>query len=198
MKDILSERTTASPARPGAAGPGPAERAAAGPARAGGADPQAGGDGSPADGSDSLAAGEFLDAVGAVRRAVRRAARRSGQSEPLPVAQAELLRLTAARPGLTVAQAAAELHLAPNTVSTLVGKLTEQGLLNRIPSSTDGRSVLLEVTARARKRVAERRDLRAELTGRALTGLSSEDRAALAAAIPAMLRLAERTEGRQG
>jgi DNA-binding MarR family transcriptional regulator len=148
--------------------------------------------------ADSLGAGEFLDAVGAVRRAVRRAARRSGPSEPLPVAQAELLRLTAATPGLTVAQAAAVLHLAPNTVSTLVGKLTEQGLLKRIPSSTDGRSVLLDATAKARRRLAERRDLRAELAGRALAGLSGEDRAALAAAIPAMLRLAERTEGRHG
>lgn len=174
MKDILSERTTPRPAQ--------ATRA-----DRGGADPEA-----------AAAAGEFLDAVSAVRRAVRRAARRSGQTEPLPVAQAELLRLTAAMPGLTVAQAAAELHLAPNTVSTLIGKLTEQGLLKRIPSSTDGRSVLLGVTAKARKRLVERRDLRAELAGRALSGLSSQDRAALAAAIPAMLRLAERTEGRQG
>ena len=50
----------------------------------------------------------------------------------------------------------------------------------------------LEVTAKARRRLAGWRDLRAELAGHALAGLSSQDRAALAAAVPPMLRLAER------
>jgi DNA-binding MarR family transcriptional regulator len=131
-----------------------------------------------------------------VRRAARRAARRSWQTEPLPPAQSELLRLAAATPGLTVAQAAAELRLAPNTVSTLIGKLTAQGLIERVPSSTDGRSVRLAATASARKRLAEWRDLRADLAGRALDGLAAPDRAALAAAIPALLRLAGLLEAR--
>ncbi|HEY2575782.1 MAG TPA: MarR family transcriptional regulator [Streptosporangiaceae bacterium] len=151
----------------------------------------------PADREVMQSAAGFLDAVSAVRRAARRAARRSWQTEPLPPAQSELLRLAARTPGLTVAEAAAELRLAPNTVSTLVGKLTDKGLLERIPSSTDGRSVLLDVTAKARGRLAEWRDLRAELAGQALAGLSSQDRAALAAAIPAMRRLAGRMEARQ-
>jgi len=93
-----------------------------------------------------------------------------------------------------VAEAAQELRVAPNTVSTLIGRLADLGLLKRVPSSTDGRLVLLEVTAKARRRLAEWRDLRAELAGRALAGLPSQDRAALTAAIPAMLLLAERME----
>jgi DNA-binding MarR family transcriptional regulator len=148
----------------------------------------------PAAAADSGAAAELLAAVSTLRRATRRAARRSWQNEPLPPAQSELLRLAAAMPGLTVAQAAQELRLAPNTVSTLIGKLTEKGLLRRIPSSSDGRSVLLEITAKARNRMAEWRDLRADLAGRALAGLSGQERAALAAAIPAMRHLAERME----
>ena len=52
-------------------------------------------------------------------------------TEPLPTAQSELLRLVAARPGISVAEAARELRLAPNTVSTLVGRLADQGLLSR-------------------------------------------------------------------
>jgi DNA-binding MarR family transcriptional regulator len=96
-----------------------------------------------------------------------------------------------------VAEAAAELRVAPNTVSTLIGKLTDKGLIRRIPSSTDGRSVLLDVTPKARDRLAEWRDLRAELAGQVLAGLPSADRDALAAAIPAMQRLAERLEARQ-
>jgi DNA-binding MarR family transcriptional regulator len=133
-------------------------------------------------------------AVSAVRRAARRGTRRRSWTEPLPPAQSELLRLAAQMPGLTVAQAARELRLAPNTVSTLIGKLTEQGLLERTQSSTDGRSVLLNITAKARNRLAEWRDLRAELGGPALASLSAADQEALAAAVPALLRLAEQME----
>lgn len=153
---------------------------------------------SPADRGAAQSAAEFLDAVSSVRRAGQRAVRRSWQTEPLPPAQSELLRLAARMPRLTVAEAAQELRLAPNTVSTLIGKLADRGLLRRVPSSTDGRSVLLEVTAKARRRLAEWRDLRAELAGRALAGLPSQDQAALAAAVPAMLRLAERMEPPRG
>ena len=147
---------------------------------------------SQADRAAAQSAAELLEALSSVRRAARRAVRGSWQDEPLPAAQSELLRLAARRPLLTVAEAARELRLAPNTVSTLIGQLAGRELLRRVPSSTDGRSVRLEVTAKARRRLAEWRDLRAELAGRALAGLPSQDRAALAAAVPAMLRLAER------
>ncbi len=147
-----------------------------------------------ADRAAAQSAAEFLDAVSSVRRAAMRAVRGSWQTEPLPAAQSELLRLAARKPRLTVAEAAQELRLAPNTVSTLIGRLADRGLLKRVPSSTDGRLVLLEVTAKARRRLAEWRDLRADLAGRALAGLPSQDRAALTAAVPAMLLLAERME----
>ena len=90
-----------------------------------------------------------------------------------------------------MAEAAQELRLAPNTVSTLVGKLTSDQLLSRSRSATDGRTAQLTITAAARKRLAERRDLRAEITARALAGLSRADRQALEAAVPVLLRLGE-------
>ena len=50
-----------------------------------------------------------------------------------------------------MAEAAQELHLAPNTISTLVGKLADQGLLQPGTSARpDGRSVRLEATDKAR------------------------------------------------
>jgi DNA-binding MarR family transcriptional regulator len=94
-------------------------------------------------------------------------------------------------PGITVADAAQELHLAPNTVSTLVGQLTRAGLIRRSRGASDGRTALLTVTDRATKRLDEWQDLRAELTGKALARLSADDQRALAAAVPALLRLAE-------
>jgi len=140
------------------------------------------------------AAAELLGAISIIRRTVRRTTRQAWRQEPLPPAQSELLRLAAGRPGITVADAAQELHLAPNTVSTLVGRLTAAGLLDRVRDETDGRMALLTVTDKARRRIAEFRDLRAELAGRALARLPAEDQRALAAAAPALLRLAEQME----
>ena len=139
-------------------------------------------------------AAQLLSAVGAVRRTTRRAARNASATEPLPPARSELLRLAAHQPGITVAEAARELRLAPNTVSTMVGRLTDQGLLTRGRSSRDGRTVRLTVTAAARQRLTRWKDLRAELAGQALDALSDRDRAAIAAAVPALVRLAEQLE----
>ena len=136
-------------------------------------------------------AAELLAALSAVRRSARRAVRNAWATEPLPPARGELLRLVASRPGIGVAEAAHELHLAPNTVSTLVGKLADQGLLSRERSLPDARSVRLAVTAKGQARIEEFRDLRAELAARALTRLAWTDRQALANAVPALICLAE-------
>lgn len=109
------------------------------------------------------AAGELVRAVSTVRRALHRAARQASAAEPLPSAQSELLRLAAAHPTLSVAEAAAELRLAPNTVSTLVGKLSGRGLLERDRGGPDRRNVRLTVTAAALCRIADFRDPRADL-----------------------------------
>ena len=143
---------------------------------------------------DQAVADELLAAISAVRRTTRRAARYAWQTEPLTPTQSELLTLAASRPGISVADAARELRLAPNTVSTLVGDLSAQDLLSRSRSAADGRSVRLSATAKARKRLGRWRDLRAELTGRVLSEMQPRDREALAAAIPALRRLAARME----
>jgi DNA-binding MarR family transcriptional regulator len=138
-------------------------------------------------------AAELLAAVGAVRRVARRAVR-SAYAEPLPPARSELLRLAARRPGIGVAEAAAELRLAPNSVSTMVSKLAEDGLLSRGRVASDGRSVRLTVTEAGAARVEEWRDIRLDLAARAIGLLPAEDQKALAAVVPALTRLAEQME----
>jgi len=133
-----------------------------------------------------------MAAISAVRRTVRQAVRKAWRDEPLPTAQSELLRLVAARPGISVADAARELRLAPNTVSTLVGRLADQRLLGRERAVADARSVRLSLTRKAQQRIADWRDLRADLTQHAMAGLSAQDRQVLTDAVPALLRLAER------
>ncbi len=139
-------------------------------------------------------AAELLAAMGTVRRAARHAARDSADAAALPPARAELLRLTARRPGIGVAEAAQELRLAPNSVSTMVSKLKEDGLLSRGRGESDGRSVRLSVTEAGAARVEQWRDIRAELAGRALERLSPADQQALRGAAPALARLAEQLE----
>jgi DNA-binding MarR family transcriptional regulator len=144
------------------------------------------------DARDRVAAAELLAAISAVRRTARRAVRLAWTTEPLPPAQGELLRLVSARPGVTVAEAAQELRLAPNTISTLVSRLTAQDLLTRQRSRPDARSVQLTVTSKAQQRIAGFRDLRAELASEALAALPAADRDVLRQAVPALNRLAER------
>lgn len=139
-------------------------------------------------------AAELLAAIGAVRRAARYAARGSADAAALPPARSELLRLAARRPGIGVAEAAQELRLAPNSVSTMVSRLTEDGLLSRGRAESDGRSARLTVTEAGAAWIGQWRDIRAELAGRALERLPLADQQALRAATPALTRLAEQLE----
>jgi DNA-binding MarR family transcriptional regulator len=139
-------------------------------------------------------AAELLAAVGAVRRIARQAVRGSAAVGALPPARSELLRLAARRPGIGVAEAAQEMRLAPNSVSTMVSKLAADGLIDRGRAEADGRSVRLTVTEAGAARVGQWKDIRSELVGRALDRLSAADRNAIRAAVPAFGRLAEQME----
>ncbi|UOZ06113.1 MarR family winged helix-turn-helix transcriptional regulator [Amycolatopsis sp. WQ 127309] len=96
----------------------------------------------------------LLGAVQGIRRVVRRRVRADVPSFPLPGAQVEVLRVVADHPGVGVAAAARELHLAANSVSTLVNQLVEAGLLHREPDPLDRRATRLELTAAATDRMA--------------------------------------------
>ncbi|MEU4191588.1 MarR family transcriptional regulator [Kribbella sp. NPDC026611] len=132
---------------------------------------------------------ELLAAVGLVRRHLRRSV---GRPFPLTDSQAELIRLVRRNPGVSVAEAAAELGLVANTVSTLVGQLTERGLLLRTPDPSDRRVARLSLTEPARQQVDAWRDRRAALVNEALDGLGPDDRDAVRAALPVLGVLAER------
>ena len=124
-----------------------------------------------------------------LRRVLRRAVRHDWPYELLPRTQIELLSLVGERPGIGVTEAAVELRLAANTVSTLVNELRLGGLLVRESDTVDRRVARLSVSAAGAARLAAWRDRRAELLAAALTDLTDRDRAALAAGLPALERL---------
>jgi DNA-binding MarR family transcriptional regulator len=132
---------------------------------------------------------ELLAAIGLVRRHLRRSV---GRPFSLSDSQAELIRTVRRNPGISVAEAAAELGLVSNTVSTLVGQLTERGLLQRTPDESDRRVARLTLTEPAREQVEAWRDRRGALVTRALDGLEPTERDALRAALPVLAVLADR------
>ena len=125
------------------------------------------------------------------RRAAPVAAQRAGKvgGEPLTGSQVEVLRLVETQPGVGVRDAAAALHLAPNTVSTLVGGLVAAGLLDRRPDPDDRRATQLHLTPAATTRLRRWRDERDRVLAHALGHLDAEDRGRLEASLPALERL---------
>ncbi|MYU52851.1 MULTISPECIES: MarR family winged helix-turn-helix transcriptional regulator [Streptomyces] len=133
---------------------------------------------------DSLA-----DVLAGVQRLIRRRLRSSMADPRLRGAQIELLRLVVTRPGIRVSAAAKELYLAGNSVSTLVNQLTRVGYLRRETAPDDRRSGLLFPTPEARARLRDWDARRSALIHEQVARLAEADRAALAAALPALRRL---------
>jgi len=147
-------------------------------------------------GSAPLAAGDLaladdlFAAIGQLRRQGRRLGGGPFPAGSLSGAQVELVRLVRRRPGLSVAEAAAELALAPNTVSTLVGQLAEADVLIRVTDPRDRRVARLNLTTPVRERVERWRDQRVSATAGAIADLEASERADLERAVPIIARLA--------
>lgn len=143
---------------------------------------------------DTALAEELFATLGGFRRTARRAAGRPWSVDDLSTAQVELLRLIRRQPAISVADAAAELRLAPNTVSTLVRQLVDRGQLTRTPDADDRRVARLDLTPPARRRVERWRDQRTDLAAHAISRLNADDRAALARALPVIQLLTTQME----
>ncbi|WP_405147093.1 MarR family transcriptional regulator [Sphaerisporangium sp. NBC_01403] len=152
------------------------------------------GDSTDEPGTFEVLAEELLAAVVALRRASRRAAGRGPVFASLTGAQADLVRLLYRRPGIGVAAAAAELGMAANSVSTLVGQLTAAGLVRRTRSDGDRRAASLELTDASRRRMSEWRDRRAAAVADVLARMDAAERDRLAGAVEPLRRLAEGLE----
>lgn len=143
--------------------------------------------------SGSDTAWRVIAASSGLRRALRRRLR-SDDVSGLSDAQRELVRTVGRQPGIRVGEAALELHLAANTVSTLVTTLVAEGWLRRDTDPQDARSARLSLTPKAERRIEERRDRRLAMVAEAMRSLESEDQHRIASALPALERLVERVK----
>ena len=76
-------------------------------------------------------------------------------------------------------------------MSGLAARLVDQGLVHRGSDPQDARVVLLSLTAAGREVVAHRREARTQRLSAALADLTPDDVARIAAAVPALTRLAD-------
>lgn len=133
---------------------------------------------------------ELADALVRIQRLIRRRLRGGLTLPRLRGAEVELLRLVEGRPGIGISEAARALHLAGNSVSTLVNHLVRDGYLIRETDPADRRAARLLLTEAAEKRLGDWQRRRAELVGRHVARLDEADREALRAALPALRKLA--------
>jgi DNA-binding MarR family transcriptional regulator len=141
-------------------------------------------------GFDRIVLGEeLMVTVAALRRLVRRRRRQTVDEPPLRGAQGELLQVVENQPGVGIAAAARALHLAANSVSTLVNQLIDMGMLVRDTAPGDRRAARLWLTETATERLALWRQVSAELIADALGELATADRQAIADALPALRTL---------
>jgi DNA-binding MarR family transcriptional regulator len=143
-------------------------------------------------------ADDLLGAMGSLRRTARRQAHRPAELASLTGAQLELVRLLRRSPGVSVAQAAAELSLAPNTVSTLVRQLSDLGYLVRRVDPVDRRVARLELADDIGQKVAAFRDRRVAALADAMRVLPTVEQRRLRSTVGVLLKLNRAMESADG
>jgi DNA-binding MarR family transcriptional regulator len=133
----------------------------------------------------------LTDVVTRLRRALRTSIRSEWPWDSLPMAQVELLQTLAERPPMRVGDLAAELRLAPNTVSGLVGQLIENGLVERGGDPSDRRVARLSVTPQGHEQLAFWQAAHEKRIGSALDKLDPGERADVVRALAALDHLVD-------
>lgn len=132
---------------------------------------------------------ELADAVARLRRAMRRAARSTDPQNKLSVAQLELLSAVSENPGTRPGQLARFLHLAPNSVTTLVNGLHTMGLITRASNPDDRRTVELTLTADGEDAVRRWQITNAQILRTAFDTLHPGWQSLISSSLPALREL---------
>ncbi len=134
---------------------------------------------------------ELAKVLARIGRGLRYRTRAVREALDITQSEGELLRLLERRPGIRVQDAAIELGIASNSVSTLVKQLTRGGLVQRASDPLDGRAACLWLTPLSQDWVTRIGSAREQAIDRALEALDDSERAALQAAVPAMVHLSK-------
>jgi DNA-binding MarR family transcriptional regulator len=128
-----------------------------------------------------------------LRDSVMRFNRRLRQARPVgDLTQSQLSVLTSLElaGALTPRELAESERVQPPTMSKIVARLEEIGVVQRTPHPTDGRQVILSATERGRGALAENRRARDAWLTKQLAALSDAERDTLRAAVKIIMRIA--------
>lgn len=134
---------------------------------------------------------ELAKVFARIGRGLRYRTRVARETLDITHSEGELVRLLDRRPGIRVHDAALELGVASNSVSTLVKQLSVAGLVERTADPLDGRAACLRLTPLAEEWVTRLGNAREQAVDRALASLDDADRAAIDGALPALKRFAK-------
>ncbi|HET9258254.1 MAG TPA: MarR family winged helix-turn-helix transcriptional regulator [Pseudonocardiaceae bacterium] len=132
---------------------------------------------------------ELMTTTAALRRLIRRRVPAEESRPPLRGAHVELLQVIKKQPGIGIASAGRALHLAANSVSTLVNQLIDIGMLVRQTAPDDRRAARLWLTETATRQLAALRRVRIDFVANGVASLSGAERQALIEALPALRAL---------
>lgn len=132
---------------------------------------------------------ELTAVVSRLRRALRASIRTEFPWEARPVAQIEVLQTLRETGDVRLGELAGRLHLAQSTVSALVTALADEGLVARSVDARDRRAALARLTPAGERHLAGWDAAHRRRLGRALRTLDPDERAQIAAALPALDRL---------
>lgn len=139
-----------------------------------------------------------MDALRRIVRELSASARgaqaRGGRGAALSGARLYVLRQIATSPGLSIGELAERTHARQSTVSEVVARLVDQGLVARKASEADARQASLSLTARGRRAIAGAEPTVQERLSDALASLPAAQRDALAGALEAWLAAAGLTD----
>jgi DNA-binding MarR family transcriptional regulator len=128
-----------------------------------------------------------MDALRRMVRALSRSAREASSGGGLSGAQLFVLRQVGARPGLSIGQLAASTLSRQSTVSEVVSRLIERGMISRETSANDARQSELTLTAAGRRAVAKLGATAQERLAAGLASMPSPRRRMLADALESWL-----------
>lgn len=140
---------------------------------------------------DGQEAGRLRGALARIARSIDRQVPREG----LTRSQVWILGTVARMGPIGMGELAEIEGINPTMLSRMVGKMTDAGLLARVPDARDGRAVLVQVTAAGAALQDRLRAERSRLFAERLAELPEEFEAPLRGALPALEALGELMRG---
>jgi DNA-binding MarR family transcriptional regulator len=110
---------------------------------------------------------------------------------PIAPAQARVLSQLSVGDALTVSALAQSQELAVSSMTEVVGRLADGGLVTKAPAADDRREVRVSITQKGRRRLAEALEERTAMLEERLETLTAQERERLAAALPALWKVAD-------